>query len=217
MTITAYPLQWPEGWPRTTERKYGRFGTKDRSSSWPHQKDVTIAEALNRIHNELAALDGRGGQWNRIDPYQTVISTNLRVRRSDGEPASGQKEPGDPGAALYFKLDGKRQCIPCDSYTKVAQNLAAIAATISAIRTLERHGSGLMERAFTGFEALPDQTASGRWWHVLGVERDAPHQAIEEAYKTRRRQAHPDKPGGSHDAFVRLTEAWQEYQRERDQ
>lgn len=210
MTAQAYPLQWPEGWPRTTERKPGRFTKKDYSARRHSQKAVTIAEALKRVKSELEKLDGPGNSWNRIAPDQTIISTNLRVRKSDGMPASGQSEPNDPGVAVYFELDGKRQCIPCDSYTKVAQNLAAVAATLSAIRTLERHGSGIMERAFTGFEALPDQS-NGSWWAVLGVNPDAPREDVEAAYKALRRSTHPDKPEGSHEAFIAVTAAWNEY------
>ena len=78
------------------------------------------------------------------------------------------------------------------------------------IRTLERHGSGLMERAFTGFVALSDQT-SGSWWAVLGVTQDASRDVVESAYKRLRSESHPDKPGGSHEAFARVTEAWNQY------
>jgi len=212
MSENAYPLQWPDGWPRTPEedRKFGRFGTKKTrgGSNWASLHDITIAEALRRINSELEALDGPGRNWNRID--MIVISTNLKIRKGDGQPHSSQSAPDDPGAAVYFELDGKRQCVPCDSYTKVAQNLAGIAATISAIRTLERHGSGLMQRAFTGFEALPHQS-SGAWWAVLGVSPTANPDEVKDAYKAKRRATHPDREGGSHEAFVQVTEAWNQY------
>lgn len=213
-TIDAYPLQWPDAWPRTDsrDRKYGRFGTRGREPgrSWSSSKDVTIAQAIERIRSELSALDGGRRHWDRIDPGQTVISTNLR-QRNDGLPYSNQREPEDPGAALYFQLDGKRQCIPCDSYTKVSQNLAAIAATIEALRTQERHGSGLMERAFTGFTALPPPIAGEQpWYELLQVPADAEPDAVRAAYRCLRKSTHPDH-GGNSDAFAAVCRAWDTY------
>ncbi len=221
MTVSAFPLCWPAGWPRTDRmnRTDGRFNKKERQysssggGSWMRTKDMTVSEALRRIQHELDAIENTSRYRKRIDFDQTVVSTNLQTRL-DGLPRSGQAKPADPGVCLYFNLDGKPQCIPCDSYTTVEQNLAAVAATLSAIRTLERHGSGLMERAFTGFTALPDQT-SGAWWAVLGVSPDASPSEVDAAYKIKRRDAHPDK-GGSNDEFSRVTEAWGQYQQSRE-
>lgn len=213
-TVDAYPLQWPDGWPRTEpgDRKYGRFGTRgiEPGRSWSSSKDITIAQAITRIRSELSALDGGRTHWDRIDPDQTVISTNLR-QRNDGLPYSNQRDPEDPGAAVYFVMDGKRQCIPCDSYTKVAQNLAGIAATIEALRTLERHGSGLMERAFTGFTALPPPiVGEPPWYEVLQVPADAGPDAVRAAYRSLRKCSHPDH-GGDADRFAAVCRAWDIY------
>ena len=214
MSITAYPLCWPEGWPRTdsADRRYGRFSKKRKNSrGWTTNEDVTIAEALARISSEIMKLDGPSRNWQRVDPDQVVISTNLSVRKSDGLPASSQKAPSDPGAAVYFELDGKRQCVPCDSYTQVAQNLAGVAATLEALRTLERHGSGLMERAFTGFEALPDLSESESWWQVLGVfQHGSSPEAVKHAYKTLRSRHHPDR-NGDPVMFNKVQKAFEEY------
>lgn len=214
-SISAYPLQWPAGWPRTgaDDRKFGRFNTKQYSggSSWRTTSDITISQALGRIHSEIEAFDGSQRHWSRIDPDSIVISTNLRVRKGDGEPASNQKEPEDPGAALYFIMDGKNQCIPCDSYTRVAQNLAGIAATLSALRALERHGSGLMERAFTGFEALPNP-ATTHWREILGYQGDS-YEECKAIYLRKSRESHPDR-GGDATASAAINAAWSEAKRE---
>lgn len=212
--ISAYPLQWPAGWPRTADddKKFGRFSTKSRNMhGYNASSDITISQALNRINGEIEMLDGSGSNWNRVNPESIVISTNLRVRRADGLPASGQKQPKDTGAALYLEMDGKRQCIPCDSYTQIAQNLAAIAATLAALRTLERHGSGIMEKAFTGFEALPSP-ASISWRDVLGYYGDdrAECKAI---YLRKIRESHPDN-GGNETAAAAINAAWQAAKRE---
>lgn len=207
-SISAYPLQWPQGWPRTDSdsRKYGRFGTKGRSDyGYQTSSDITISQALNRINQELESLDGPGRNWNRVNPDTVVISTNLKVRKGDGQPASSQKQPEDPGAALYFEMDGKRQSIPCDAYTTVAQNLAAIAATLAALRTLERHGSGIMERAFTGFEALPNPDSTS-WRDVLGYYGEDLGEC-KVIYRRKIKESHPDN-GGDASAAAAINDAW---------
>lgn len=208
MTTEAYPLQWPIGWPRTPAEKrgYGRFSTKGRSDygNWQTTKHITISQAVGRILDEIRAFSHSGS----LDPETVVISTNLKVR-NDGRPKSGQRMPEDPGVAVYFELEGKPQCIPCDAYTKVEQNLAAVAATLSALRTLERHGSGIMERAFTGFEALP-HLAEDPWWVVLQLPSDdVPWAVIDKQYRVLRSDNHPDR-GGHPDQFDRIQKAYQE-------
>jgi hypothetical protein len=92
--------------------------------------------------------------------------------RNDGLPLSKQREPEDPGVAVYWKTDGKSLVIAADCYTKIADNLAAVAATLDAMRAIERHGgAAILERAFTGFTALPaPMTGQKPWRDVLGVQ-----------------------------------------------
>jgi len=48
-----------------------------------------------------------------------------------------------------------------DIYDTVAGNLAAVAATLDAMRAIERHGGAqILKRAFQGFKALPSSTAT---------------------------------------------------------
>lgn len=193
----AYPLQWPAGWPRTKprDRRHGRFSY--RTDRW--SKEITAAMAIMRVEDELA-LFGFG---------LVAISTMLKVRKTDGLPQSGQREPDDPGAAVYFQTpaDGQR-CMACDVYTRVAQNIAAIAACLDAMRALERHGGQVfLDRAFTGFDALPAPDAQDNWWEVLGVDRDCSRATLEDAYRRLRGQAHPDR-GGSADTMARINRAY---------
>lgn len=198
---TNYPLAWPVGWPRTdpAARRPGNFAQ--------NHAPITTAKAIRRIMKQLNTMDGPGQYWNRIS--EIVIYTNLETRKSDGLPYSNRAEPKDPGAALYFTLSGKDQCIPCDTFTTVAQNLAGIAATLDALRALERYGSGIMEKAFTGFEALPNLDVQP-WWVVLGVPQDSePHQ-VKLAYHRLRSLHHTDN-GGDAVQFDRVIKAWRLY------
>lgn len=211
--MNEYPLQWPQGWPRTesSERKSANFGTKN-TEGWG-MKQLSIAQATKRIMDELSAYTRRGHPW-RIDLDETVISTDLKVRRADGLPKSGQRNPDDPGVAVYFELDGKPQVIPCDKYTRIADNLAAVAATLSSLRALERHGTDILDRAFTGFTAL-EHNPEESWEQILQMgnrrgEIDSEWLAsAERHYKMLAAEYHPDKPAGSNQMMSRINLARQ--------
>ena len=155
---SAFPLAWPRHRPRTpsSRRQTSKFNTKRDNGRYTETKDLTVADARERVQREVDAL--RAGY--------PVLSTNLETRL-DGQPRSGQREPADPGVALYFRLKGKPIVLACDRYTTVAANIAAIAAHIQATRAIERHGVGTLEEAFAGFTALPPSGKSP-WRAVLG-------------------------------------------------
>jgi hypothetical protein len=125
----------------------------------------------------------------------TVISSNLKTRL-DGLPRADQRAPEDPGVALYLHFDGNEICIPCDRYDKVAQNMAAIAASIESMRRLERHGSRqIMGAAFSGFKMIADKTSGFSWYDVLAVKPDASFGFIRERYRVLAQERHPDHTG----------------------
>lgn len=208
--ISAYPLQWPQGWPRMPahQRTRAKFHGSERvyssqpgGSSWMRKRDLTISEATQRVLRELqtfGVLDG-----------DAIISTNLALRL-DGLPRSGQAQPNDPGVAVYWERPGERgtKVMAVDRYDRVADNLAAIAATLEAMRAIERHGGAqILERAFTGFTALPDPSKRN-WRDVLGTDITTLEQ-LETVYKRLRSESHPDK-GGSADRFHDVQRAYEQ-------
>lgn len=184
-TIHAYPLQWPTGWKRETVRVHARFGKSTTTASgWKQKRDVTIAEGIARVRGEL----GRMGMRD----YDVVISTNLPLRL-DGLPRGDASNPADPGVAVYWRKGKTTRCMAIDQYFRVADNLAAIAATLEAMRAIERHGGAeILDRAFTGFTALP---APEQPFQVLGVSATATDEEIETAYRRLAMQHHPDRGG----------------------
>jgi hypothetical protein len=203
MTIPAYPLQWPEGWKRTdvARRSRAKFGRRTQSSygSWKVLANLTVAQACERVRDELERMG--------IRDDDLVVSSNVRLRL-DGLPRSGEPEPADPGAAVYWRAGEAMRCMAIDRYDRVADNLAAIAATLEAMRAIERHGGAeILNRAFTGFAALADESSES-WWVVLGVEQDALLCDIEAAYRRLRSKYHPDK-GGDADQFMRIQRAYE--------
>ncbi len=200
--VSAYPLVWPAGWPRNETRKRARFSTGERDyrSSYITHKQLSIATATKRVLAELTRLD--------VEDGNAIVSTNLQLRL-DGLPRSTQGEPTDPGAAVYWQRGGgAMRVMAIDLYDRVADNLAAIAATLSAMRAIERHGGArILERAFTGFNALPPPRSC---WDVLGLRPGADRHDIEAAFRTLAKRYHPDAPTGDAEKFKEIAAAREE-------
>lgn len=173
----AFPLHWPEGYPRTlaSRREWGRF-------------QVTPGQANHSLFDELRLLGAR----------YPVVSSDVPLRR-DGKPYAGREHPEDPGVAVYFEYEGDQYVFACDRYDKAHKNIRAIALTISALRTIERHGTGeMMKRGFQGFQALPapdggEPSNCPAWARTLGfASGDLRLQEYEDRYRELARKHHPD-------------------------
>lgn len=190
----AFPLQWPDGWPRTPaiEVQWSLAGGRRHTQSWN--------TVLRRLRDEL---------W-RLDANNIVISTNQPIRK-DGEPYAATRLIDDPGAAVYFELNGRAMVMAQDRYELLLDNLRSLALAIEGLRQTERHGGAhMMERAFAGFEALPPPMTGGRpWYDVLGVAPDAPRAEIEAAWRAKARECHPDA-GGDHETMAAVNAAYEQ-------
>lgn len=186
----AYPLLWPEGWPRTKNRSPGQYRTG-------------LPGALKNLRDQLRMLCGDAAAKT------LVMSSNITL---------GVEAPADPGVVAYFTWDGQAMAIPCDRWSKVEHNVQAIGLTIEAMRAMDRHGAKHMIRAmFRGFTALPAPGAGQRHWRtVLGIGATDPVDvaAIEALRRTLARQHHPDAPGGNADRMAEINAACDQAVRE---
>lgn len=180
---TAYPLQWPEGFPRSKSRETGKFKT-------------TLAGALKNVRTSLDLFSKDSGK--RVEFI--VLSSNVTL---------GAERPTDSGVAVWFTWDGLQLCIPVDRYSTPEANLQAIHHVIEARRTEMRHGTLALVRAtMTGFRALP--APGGRHWrNVLELPSDmaATPANIETAYRRLALVRHPDRPTGSTAMMAELNAA----------
>jgi len=171
-----------------------------------HQRDrLSIFDGVTRVLQQLRL-------FGYTDTEHIIISTNVKPRL-DGLPRGDSAQPGDPGVAVYWKKpkEPQHKVMAVDQYTKVADNLAAIAATLDAMRAIERHGGAMiLERAFLGFTALP---SPNDWRHVLGFEQTPSFDEARDRYRKLAATQHPDL-GGSEARMAELNGAWESAQRE---
>ena len=191
---TRYPLQWPEGWKRmqSYQRKTATFSRQGKA--------LTVFDGVQRVLDELQRLG--------VHQDDVIVSTNLQTRL-DGLPRSNQARPGDPGVCVYWKpAKSPMRCMAVDRYDEVQDNLAAVAATLEAMRSIERHGgAAILDRAFTGFAALPAPAGGKReWWTVLELPSTASQAEIREAFNRLAREHHPDR-GGTDERMAEIIRA----------
>lgn len=193
----AYPLYWPEGRPRTPAawRAAARF-------------TATFARARDELFAEIVRMKGK----------LPVLSTNIPLRK-DGLPYAGQREPDDPGIALYFTLRAKgvdRQlCFACDRWRRVTDNVWAVCKTIDSLRGIARWGTGdMIEAAFSGFQAIAAPPTTKPWSTVFGLPADASDFVVEERYRRMAMAHHPDR-GGDADQMAAVNAAYEQFKQER--
>lgn len=183
MTIQAYPLQWPQQFPRAGKKDASRFNT-------------TLPAALRKVQDSLRLFAKDSGKVLG----SVVISSNYSL---------GTENPADPGVAVYFMWDGLHVCIPVDRYPKIADNLTAIHHVIEARRVELRHGTlALVRASFSGFAALPPPEPGKSWRAVLGIRAASviTKDDVQAAYRRLASLRHPDV-GGTDDQMAELNAA----------
>lgn len=201
--ITRNPLCWPDSVPRRAPHLRGN----------PRFDERSLAVSAGFVIQEINRLNNR--RWDYTDD-SVIISSNLRLKQ-DGTPFSAQPEPADTGVAVYFTLRIPRNgkiierpvVLTCDKWKKTADNLYAIGKDIEAQRARDRWGCTNYEQAFRGYLAIPERCGGAAWWDVLGVKSTASRTEIETAYKSKAQKHHPDK-GGTHESWVKFSEAYEQ-------
>lgn len=193
----SYPLHWPVGWKRCPYRTGAKFQV-GKSGVGGNARKLTIRDGIRRVIDELERMG--------VKSDDVVISHNVKPHIMDSQGSN----VSDPGVAVYWKKRGQPdRVIAVDRYFTVADNLAAAAATLDAMRAIERHGGAVvMERAFSGFDALPSPSSAvaPSWHQVLGVSPQATRSEIDAAYREKSKTAHPDA-GGTAEAMKALNAA----------
>lgn len=204
MNVEAFPLSWPAAWPRTPAARLARarFNVRVQGNAYRTKAEVTLYVGRERLLEEL----------RRLGATDVVLSTNIPARL-DGLPYSKAREPNDHGVAAYFRIKGEPRVLACDKWDRVADNMAALAAHVEAMRGQLRWGVGTLEQAFGGYKALPAMGAKQPWWEVLGLDAGATLEQVEQTRIALLQLHHPDR-GGSHTRAAEINAAADEARRE---
>lgn len=192
--VEAFPLHWPIGYKRSANRTRSRF-------------KVTMDASQRLLQKEVSRLGGKN----------LVVSTNIPVRKDGGLYADWMnKRIDDPGVAIYFRYQDNDISMCCDQYERIWENVYALAKGIEALRSLERWGvSDFLQRAFTGFAALPEAKSKTPTFTPWYITLEVPHHAdlfeIKAAFRRLSKLYHPDAPGGGNiEKFQAILKAYRE-------
>jgi len=145
----AYPLQWPDGWKRQSGRR-----DSDRRFNGPTYRWERVYKGLLREIRKIGGTD-------------IVVSTNQPLRQ-DGAPYAQQRSISDVGVAVYFMRRKKPMVMAQDRFDTIMGNMRSLTMAIEGLRQMERHGGAVMlEKAFSGFAALP---APEDCWRILDLD-----------------------------------------------
>lgn len=186
-----YPLEWPANKQRSADRIFGRYTNNKR--------DITLAEAQTRLFDALEKFNNQGKGWVVDIDADCLLKTMFDLRK-DGGMRSGQRKPPDVGAVCHFAIcDGDRVelVLAIDRYTKIEQNIAAIAACVDSLRQLWRVDAGTFLAAASGLNALPPPMAYPNWRTVLGFAQDSTpsFDEVKKNYRVMIKAAHSDNGG----------------------
>jgi hypothetical protein len=181
--ITPYPLQWPQGMPRTQPMRRVRTPFK-----------TGYHRAVENVVKSLQGFQRDSG----LKIEHPVLSSNVDLM--------GRLFDGDPGAAAWFKMDGQWVAFGVDRFPDAASNVQAIHHIIEARRVELRYGGlSIVRQTFKAFLSLP-APAGSHWSEVLGVSRSATRDQIEAAHRDLAKKHHPDA-GGSDDMMAKINQA----------
>lgn len=194
-------------WPRkqTQERVRGQFR-------------AGYMQTLELIDKELWALGAT----------TAVIQLRIRpdeIRSQDNMPRADCR-PTHPGVVISFEGKHGPLQFACDHCLDLESNLRAIALTLERLRMADLYGVTQKGEQYKGWQSLPapvdphqpfpTKTAAAAWIaQRAGYNNVELRDLVDPQTKTLRRNVvsqaiiacHPDKNGGSNEAFIKLTQA----------
>ncbi|WP_372478916.1 J domain-containing protein [Halomicrobium sp. HM KBTZ05] len=181
-------FEWPPALQRTP--------TTDRERNNAFR--VSLAKAFDELETELERVG--------VDDHRYGFAAPQRKR--DQRPYA-DSNPDDPGFVLRWTMDGDQFAIACDRYQQFRSNVRAVGLYLREKRKMEQRPvvTGESEFANARLPSGDETVVAQRPAHdVLGVDRDADPEAVEQAYRERVKEAHPDH-GGSEEDLQRVRQA----------
>jgi hypothetical protein len=194
---------------------------------WP-QKRTRSRKETPFFSGYVKTLDQLEKELNHLHAKDIVLQAFISWDeiRNDGILKANARF-GDPGVILTFQSDNGPLSFPCDTFTHWQANLRGIVLSLEALRAVNRYGVTRRAEQYQGWKQIappsdrPFATKedAAKFIATHGVQdpehfpMDRPERLVTdrpymiEMYRRAASKLHPDKPGGSHELFVRLQAA----------
>jgi hypothetical protein len=188
-----------EQWPGTPTPSWRRKNATFRA---------TYIQTLDLLEDELQKLKAKE---ILIQAYFTRDQL-----RNDSWPKTNAS-PRDVGVILSFDSPKGPLSFPCDNFTAFDDNLRAIGLALQALRAVDRYGVTKGNEQYKGWAQIAPPSdipkpgdAAVLFEQLSGIAAadifHSPDQ-FQAAYRLAVKKAHPDAPGGSNEAFLKLSRA----------
>jgi hypothetical protein len=186
-------LDWPDEFARTPDG--------DREE-YPGVFQVTRSTAFGNVLDELS-------RWDGVTDVQ--LDSGAEHQKQNPNKPYARASFDDPGVVVRFTKDGEQMAAACDRWDNPRDNAQDLYHYLHETRMQEQRGTVTAESEYEKLR-LPsgeeDAVAADPPPHeVLEVAPDAPESIVEGAYRAKVQETHPDKPGGSREAFERVQRA----------
>jgi hypothetical protein len=180
-------------WPRPLRHPVDRRGNPFGGASWP--------STVRLLKHELRQVHALNVRLSMALPDEMI--------RQDGLPRAGAR-PDHPGVILSFDKPGQGRLVyPCDTYQDWQANVRAIAWTLEALRTPQRHGVLIRGEQYVGSRLLTAGGTAVTMTSQAAAQFLARHcvfsvatllqvaEAVEDGYRAAARSLHPDAGGSA--------------------
>lgn len=180
MTTTAYPLAWPQGWPRTRHPAKSRFKATLHSALEQVKKGLRHLRAKNVIFSSNVTLDRQRPADTGVAVYFTRDGRQMCI-------------PCD----AWNKVE--------DNLRAIGNTIEALRGIE---RWGAKHMVDAAFSGFVSLPPPKVTIADQRWHTVLGVSEACTFAQAERAYRDLARRFHPDVPGGSDKRMAAINVAY---------
>lgn len=184
-------LDWPPEFERTSVHE------RERNNSY----QASLGQTTKEIATEMDRLDPTNWRASTASGGSHVKSSGLPKHSAN---------PDDPGFVLRWSMDGEQFAVACDAFTRLRDNARTVYLWVHETRMRGQRPvtTGESEFAAARLPAGDDVVEVTAEPHeILGVPSDASPEEINDAFRERVKQTHPDREGGSQEAFDRVQRA----------
>jgi len=146
-----------------------------------------------------------------LDQDHRKVTDDARHQKRNPKYPYANASPDDPSAVVRWTMDGDRELVACDSYSRLRDNVRTLYLYIREKRKMEQRPVVTGESEFANAR-LPsgeesDAVVAQEPPHaILGVRRDAGVEEVKRAFRDRVQTVHPDHDG-SEEEFRRVKNA----------